>query len=590
MVIIIEAILLILLLGFIIAFIGPILTVVVVVGVIALLLYIIYWIYKTVSETTEYASAEKKKYQRKRIEDEFERRIGLYRGDIVLIDNALKQYIYTNKVAKLLNLCIKGEGCSELKIYLNNELLLHDGIPVGGMDINALERRRNECQKEVTRLEREKISIMSSMSGYNLESVYNEFFAEEDEAKRKMERQVFTRKLLKRMLIGTAAIVVVASLIWACDLGRKEFSYSKADKLYKGENYEKAYEIYENLGDYKESAVKMAALNPLIYEQAEKKVNEDNTLAALMFGKLASRDYKDAYTKSMECWKKVYKHKELVIGDTIAINIVDGKLCYAPMDWGDRDTNNWSSLIAIDLGGDALYGDTIGNEKIGLTNEGYVLTTGFKDGYGLTIFSGIYYGDYGKSWNGIVNIAGGETFLAGLRYDGTVCIDGKEQSESFMSTVNDWKNIIDIQATDDDLYALDVLGKLHSAKGEWSWGSVSPVTLDLMEDIDTFSVFERTIIGITKSGQVRSSIKEAEDWVGIKEVSAGYGYVLGLKTDGTVIAAGNNEYGQCDVDEWTDIVHVYAGKQHSIAKRKDGEFVAIGYNKFNQCDVSSLNS
>lgn len=36
-------------------------------------------------------------------------------------------------------------------------------------------------------------------------------------------------------------------------------------------------------------------------------------------------------------------------------------------------------------------------------------------------------------------------------------------------------------------------------------------------------------------------------------ISRGRGHTVGLKSDGTVIATGNNEYGQCNVSDWTDI-------------------------------------
>jgi hypothetical protein len=42
-------------------------------------------------------------------------------------------------------------------------------------------------------------------------------------------------------------------------------------------------------------------------------------------------------------------------------------------------------------------------------------------------------------------------------------------------------------------------------------------------------------------------------------VAAGNGFTVGLKADGTVVAVGGNEYGQCDVGGWTDISQVAAG-------------------------------
>ena len=48
---------------------------------------------------------------------------------------------------------------------------------------------------------------------------------------------------------------------------------------------------------------------------------------------------------------------------------------------------------------------------------------------------------------------------------------------------------------------------------------------------------------------------------------------MGLRTDGTVIAVGWNDYGQCDVDNWTDIVQVAAGGVHTVGLKVHGTVV-----------------
>ena len=42
-------------------------------------------------------------------------------------------------------------------------------------------------------------------------------------------------------------------------------------------------------------------------------------------------------------------------------------------------------------------------------------------------------------------------------------------------------------------------------------------------------------------------------WNGILDVAADNGHFVGLRSDGTLLADGSNEYGQCDVSEWTNI-------------------------------------
>ena len=62
-------------------------------------------------------------------------------------------------------------------------------------------------------------------------------------------------------------------------------------------------------------------------------------------------------------------------------------------------------------------------------------------------------------------------------------------------------------------------------------------------------------------------------------------HTVGLKSDGTVVAVGLNNYGQCDVEGWTDIVAVSAGARHTVGLKSDGTVVAVGYKFSGQCDV-----
>ena len=68
-----------------------------------------------------------------------------------------------------------------------------------------------------------------------------------------------------------------------------------------------------------------------------------------------------------------------------------------------------------------------------------------------------------------------------------------------------------------------------------------------------------------------------------------YQHTVGLRSDGTVIAVGDNDDGQCDVSGWTDIVAVSAGEYHTVGLRSDGTVVAVGATRdfdLGQCDVS----
>ena len=69
-------------------------------------------------------------------------------------------------------------------------------------------------------------------------------------------------------------------------------------------------------------------------------------------------------------------------------------------------------------------------------------------------------------------------------------------------------------------------------------------------------------------------------------VAAGYNHTVGLKSDGTLVAVGFNQDGECAVGGWTDIVQVAAGGHHTVGLKTDGTVVAVGHNDYGQCDVS----
>jgi alpha-tubulin suppressor-like RCC1 family protein len=67
-----------------------------------------------------------------------------------------------------------------------------------------------------------------------------------------------------------------------------------------------------------------------------------------------------------------------------------------------------------------------------------------------------------------------------------------------------------------------------------------------------------------------------DGWTDIVRISSGTDHTVGLKADGTVVAAGNNTYGQCDVSDWTDIVAISAGLYQTIGLKADGTVVSAG--------------
>ena len=113
-----------------------------------------------------------------------------------------------------------------------------------------------------------------------------------------------------------------------------------------------------------------------------------------------------------------------------------------------------------------------------------------------------------------------------------------------------------------------------------------------------------------------------DDWRDIVAVAAGFGHTVGLRSDGTVVAAGVGTAGQCNVSNmknivaiavgtahtvglcadgtvkvvggvdgqgnvgpWSDVVAVCAGGTHTVGLKSDGTAVAVGFNDNGRCNV-----
>ncbi len=74
-------------------------------------------------------------------------------------------------------------------------------------------------------------------------------------------------------------------------------------------------------------------------------------------------------------------------------------------------------------------------------------------------------------------------------------------------------------------------------------------------------------------------------------VAAGSCHNLGLKADGSIVAWGDNPFGQCDIPPPNSGFVAFAGGfSHSLGVKADGSILAWGDNWIGQCDVPAPNS
>lgn len=75
------------------------------------------------------------------------------------------------------------------------------------------------------------------------------------------------------------------------------------------------------------------------------------------------------------------------------------------------------------------------------------------------------------------------------------------------------------------------------------------------------------------------------NWSDIIDIDYQSHNTIGLKADGTVIAVGDNDKGECNVENWTDIIAISTGEFHTLGLKSDGSVVAVGDNSDGQCSV-----
>ena len=91
---------------------------------------------------------------------------------------------------------------------------------------------------------------------------------------------------------------------------------------------------------------------------------------------------------------------------------------------------------------------------------------------------------------------------------------------------------------------------------------------------------------VVAAGDNRLGQCNVKEWTNIVAIASSGGHTVGLKSNGTVVAVGNNNFGQCDVNGWTNIVAIAAVGCNTCGIKKDGTVVVVGDNKYRQLDAN----
>lgn len=229
-------------------------------------------------------------------------------------------------------------------------------------------------------------------------------------------------------------------------------------------------------------------------------------------------------------------------GTAIVGVTADGKVMAAGHDmaddlgWKNADSGEDYNIQLYDFSEEyALYETTYVTDIAACAGRVVVL---FADGTVISSNSN----DAVSNWTQIVAVDtmfssfGNKIF--GVRADGTVVEAGTGDD---CYTTSGWTDIVDICA---------------------GWSSVAGLRSDGSVVISETPATEANM----------GAVYDTSTWFNIAQLS-GLSEMVGLRKDGTVVAAGLNEVGAGNVTTWYDVVDVAAGEYFTVALKKDGTIV-----------------
>ena len=215
---------------------------------------------------------------------------------------------------------------------------------------------------------------------------------------------------------------------------------------------------------------------------------------------------------------------------------------------------------------------------IGIKNDGTCLIAG-RDWYPSSL----------KSWNNVVSVSvTSSRVAAGVLADGSCCANGPGTFPNGLivpipNAIGNLKDVVDVKLADwGCAYVLKKDGTCLYMLGSGNTGSVSTTQIPDLQDAIAISVSNYdTMVALKSDGTLKgygSSLPNGyETLTNLVDVSLAGGCIIGLKEDGTCVAAGQNRDGKLDVTDWTDIVAIDAGVCFSVGLKSDGTCVATEY-------------
>lgn len=179
-------------------------------------------------------------------------------------------------------------------------------------------------------------------------------------------------------------------------------------------------------------------------------------------------------------------------------------------------------------------------------------------------------------WTDIVQVVSPDNDdIVGLRANGTVVASGKNASNLYGVG---WAGIAELAQNNGALYGRKEDGTVVAVGVDDKWGRLDVSGWKNVKKL--YNCDSALMYGVTEDGHVVASEQElirsgAGTWVDIVGLSCSSGYLLGLKSDGTVLNAYYSQESSSEIAAWTNIVDIAAGDSENFAVglRSDGTVV-----------------
>ena len=277
---------------------------------------------------------------------------------------------------------------------------------------------------------------------------------------------------------------------------------------------------------------------------------------------------REALTRATARRKELERVKGMLAcggGHTVGLRS-DGKVVAVGHNgFGQCDVNGWTGITAVACA-DA--------HTVGLCADGTVVAVG-DNKYGQCNVS---------DWRNIVEIACGNRHTVGLCADGTVVAVG--DNHFGQCNLDGWeqKNIVALCCGGAYTIGICADGRaVATGKGYNTWIKYS-------SNVVSIAVTGDNTVTLYTDGTVRVAeydrpVDEKLPWKDIVAIDCACdlfkAQIVGLCADGSVVDTQN----ACDPVEWRNLVAVACGSRHTVGLRADGTLLAVGQNDNGQCNV-----